>query len=122
MKRKIFITIAMLFFFVIVFAMSTGISGKWIGAIVRPGGSIMTFNYTFKTDNKTLTGSVQGTSNEYELSNGKVNGDSLSFSVIVDNGDSILNSGKYYPDGDSIKLDMVFMGATMHGTLKRDSK
>src|SRR5450432_3268899 len=118
MKRKFFITIAMLFFFVIVFAMVAGISGKWTGISARPDGNTITFNYTFKTDNKTLTGSVQGTGNEYELSDGKVYGDSLSFAVVVDNGDSILNSGKYYPDGDSIKLNMVFMGATMHETLK----
>jgi hypothetical protein len=122
MKIKLFITAAMLFFFDIAFVMITGISGKWTGIVTRPDGSAMTFHYTFKADNSILTGSARGTNGEYELNDGKVSGDSLSFAIEVDNGDHILNSGKYYSDGDSIKLNIVFMGANMHALLKRDSQ
>jgi hypothetical protein len=122
MKIKFFIAAAILFFFVSSFVMITGISGKWTGIVTRPDGSAMTFYYTFKTNNNTLLGSARATNGEYELSDGKVNGDSLSFAIEVDNGDHILNSGKYYSDGDSIKLNIVFMGATMHALLKRDSQ
>ena len=122
MKIKFFIVAAMLLFFVIAFVIITGISGKWTGIVIRPDGSAMTFYYTFKTDNNTLLCSARGTNGEYEFSDGKVNGDSLSFAIEVDNGDHILNSGKYYSDGDSIKLNIVFMGSTMHALLKRDSQ
>ena len=122
MKLKFFIAVATLSLFVISFEVITGISGKWTGIVTRPDGSAVTFYYTFKTDNNTLLGSARGTNGEYELSEGKVNGDSLSFAIEVDNGDHILNSGKYYSDGDSIKLNIVFMGATMHALLKRDNQ
>jgi hypothetical protein len=123
MKGKLVITVAIIFVFITAFVMAAGVSGNWTGIMTMSGGRTATFHYIFKTDNNTLTGSVEARgNNKYELSNGKIYGDSLSFSVVVDNGDSIQDIGKYYPDGDSIKLDAVFMGATMHGILKRDSQ
>jgi hypothetical protein len=86
-----------------------------------PGGMNRTFHYVFKTDNNILTGSTQGTGDEFELT-GKVYGDSLSFTVVVNNGESIVNLGKYFPEGDSITLSAEFKGQSMHGVLKRDSQ
>jgi hypothetical protein len=121
MKRKISVPAILLFVFITAFAVDKGIAGKWTGLLTMPGGNTRTIHYVFKTDNNILTGTSQGNRNEYELS-GKIYGDSLSFSVIVDNGESILNTGKYYPQGDSIVLDALFMGSTMHAILKRDSQ
>jgi hypothetical protein len=122
MKRKMFIAVTIMFVFITAFVAAAGIGGKWTGIITVPGGGTRTFHYIFKVDKNILTGSTQGTANTYELSNGRVYGDSLAFAVVIDNGDSIVNTGKYYPNGDSIILNAVFMGGTMHGTLKRDSQ
>lgn len=121
MKGKISIPAAILFIFITAFVVYKGISGKWTGQLTMPDGNKRAIHYVFKTDNNILTCTTQGNRNEYELS-GKIYGDSLSFSVFVDNGESILNTGKYYPDGDSIVLDAVFMGSTMHGILKRETQ
>jgi hypothetical protein len=121
MKRKILLTSTILFFSFIAFAMIIGVTGKWTGQLTVPGGETKTIYYTFAVDNGKLTGSTEGT-NEYDISEGKITGDSLSFAVVVANGDQILNSGKYYSDGDSISLNIYFMGAQMHTTLKRDTQ
>jgi hypothetical protein len=121
MKRKMFFTVTIMFIFITAFVTAPGISGKWTGIITMAGGRTMTFHYIFKADGNTLTGSATG-SNTFELSNGRVYGDSLAFAIVVNNGDSIVNTGRYYPDGDSIKLTAVFMFQTMYGTLKRDSQ
>jgi hypothetical protein len=120
MKVKLPITIILMFVLMTAFVSAPGISGEWNGIMTLPGGNTRTIHYIFKADGNTLTGSTQSPGrNEYELSSGKIWGDSLSFSIVVDNGDSILNTGKYYHEGDSINLAVVFMGATLQATLKR---
>jgi hypothetical protein len=121
MRGKMFFAVIITFVFITAFVATAGISGKWTGLITMAGGRTATFHYLFKAEGNTLTGSATG-SNTFELSNGRIYGDSLWFAIIVNNGDSIVNAGKYYPDGDSITLNAVFMGSTMHGTLKRDSQ
>ena len=120
MKGRIFIAATLIFVFITAFAIPAGISGKWTGIITMPGGRTVTFHYIFKVEGNNLSGSATG-SNTFDLSSGRIYGDSLSFSIVVNNGDSIVNTGKYYPEGDSIKLTAEFMGAPMYGTLKRDS-
>jgi hypothetical protein len=101
------------------FALLTGIDGKWAGEIKTPDGNKSPIHFTFKTDKEKLTGTSQGTHNSYDLSDGKVNGDSLTFSFEVDNGAKISGAGKYYPAGDSISLNLIFMGNEMHSTLNQ---
>jgi hypothetical protein len=120
MKRQAFIPAVIIFVVGSAFVAAGGISGKWTGTLTLPGGNTRIFHYVFHADKGILTGSATGT-NTFDLSNGRIYGDSLAFSIIVSNGDSIVNTGKYYPDGDSITLNTVFMGATMRGILKRDS-
>jgi len=119
MKRKIPMTTAIFFVLMTEFVVPKDISGKWTGTITMANGMVRTLHYTFKTDNNILTGTTQGTGDEFELS-GKVYGDSLSFTVIVNNGEPVVNTGKYFAEGDSISLNAEFMGQTMHGLLKRD--
>jgi len=96
------------------------ISGNWIGELTIPDGSTVPLNYTFKVDNGILTGSSQGTQKDYPISDGKIVGDSIYFAITVDNGSQIINAGKYYRAGDSISLKETFMGADMHGVVKRN--
>ena len=121
MRRKSFFGAVIIFVFGSAFVAAGGIGGKWMGTLTMPSGNTRIFHYVFNVDKNILTGTATGT-NTLDLSNGRIYGDSLSFAIIVANGDSIVNTGKYYRDGDSITLNAVFMGATMHGILKRDTE
>jgi hypothetical protein len=121
MKRKVFVSVLLLGVFTAVFAMTTGISGKWIGKAKIPDDEL-TLRYTLKSENGKLTGVAHGPQADYDILDGVVKGDSLSFHVVVENGNNILNKGKYYPDGDSISLNFILTGTTLvHVVLNRDA-
>jgi hypothetical protein len=118
MKRKFFITTALLCCFAVAFAFFAGLSGKWTGVLLAPDGNEYPLNYTFKADSGKLTGTGQSPEGIINLADGKVKGDSLSFFIDV-GGVKVLNTGKYYSAGDSISLTIDYQGMKMHSTLKR---
>ena len=118
MKRKIFITAALLCCFGAAFAYFAGIDGKWTGTLAAPDGNEYPLNYTLKNDNGKLTGSGQSTQGSVDIGDGVAKGDSLSFSIDV-GGVKVLNTGKYFSAGDSISLNVDYQGYKMHSTLKR---
>ncbi len=121
MKRIVCVTVSLVGGIAILFAMTFGISGKWTGIAKLPENDIM-LNYTFISENGKLTGVAHGPANNYDILDGVVNGDSLSFNVVVEDGNKVLNKGKYYSDGDSICLNFIISGTnTVHITLKRDT-
>jgi len=122
MKRKIFITSVMLLCFTIAFALFAGVNGKWTGIAINPEGDTVHFSYTFKTYNGKLTGLALANENPYNIFDGKVKGDSLSFDVLNDDGEKILNKGKYYSIGDSISLNFFLRAQKVHIKLKRADK
>ena len=118
MKRKLFITAALLCSFAVAFAAFADLSGKWAGTLAAPDGNEYPLNYTFKVDNGQLTGSGGSPQGSVDITEGKVKGDSLSFAIDV-NGVKVLNTGKYFSAGDSISLNVDYQGYKMHSTLKR---
>ena len=118
MKRKFFITAALLCFFGAAFAFFAGISGKWSGVLTAPDGNEYPLSYTLKADSGKLTGTGQSPQGTVDLTEGVVKGDSLSFAIDV-NGVKVLNTGKYFSTGDSISLNIDYQGYKMHSTLKR---
>ena len=118
MKRKIFITTALLCCCVAAFAFFDGITGHWTGSLKAPDGNEYPLDYTLKADNSTLTGKGQSMQGTIDVTEGKVKGDSLSFAIDV-GGVKVINSGKYYSAGDSISLNIDYQGMIMHSTLKR---
>jgi hypothetical protein len=119
MKRKIFTTTALVCCFVVCLAAAiAALSGKWTGTLKAPDGNEYPLNYTFKVDSGKLTGTGQSPQGTVDLTDGKLKGDSLSFSIDV-GGVKILNTGKYYSAGDSISLNIDYQGMKMHSTLKR---
>jgi hypothetical protein len=94
-------------------AFAADITGAWTGDV---GGQFqITFN--FKQDGDKLTGSVQGPQDPITISDGKIDGDKISFTVNF-NGTTIHHSGTV--TGDTIKLATEggdFGGGDM--TLKR---
>jgi hypothetical protein len=118
MKKKLFITTALICCFASAFAFFAGISGKWSGVLTAPDGNEYPLSYTFKTDSDKLSGSGESPQGPLDLTEGKVKGDSLSFAIDV-GGVKILNTGKYFTEGDSISLTVDYQGMKMHTTLKR---
>ena len=118
MKRKLFITAALLCSFAVAFAAFADLNGTWAGTLTAPDGNEYPLKYTFKIDNDKLTGTGVSTQGNIDLTEGKVNGDSLSFAIDV-NGVKVLNTGKYFSVGDSIGLNVDYQGFKMHSTLRR---
>jgi hypothetical protein len=102
-------------------AFGADVSGKWKGSIETPNGPLEQ-TFTFKVDGANLTGGVSSQFGENPISEGKVDGDNISFIVVFKfeaNEFRIAHKGKL--TGEELKLDVSFGdngGAQM--TLKRD--
>ena len=111
MKKMLVLTsVALVFFFTLsgfmtASAQNKNVAGKW-QAEWNAGIGIMTCNYTFKVDGNVLTGNVSaemnGTESESEITDGKIEGDKITFTWIWDNGVQMVTTGKV--TGDEIKF------------------
>jgi hypothetical protein len=86
-------------------AFAADITGKWQASAPGPDGQTMDIVFDFKVDGEKLTGTVTGAMGEMEISEGKVDGDTISFSVAMDDF-KILHTGKLEGDLLKIKVDM----------------
>lgn len=91
------------------------LTGTWTASMQMPGGDAgggMTITYTLKQDGATLTGSMISPmgGDPIVLSNGKVDGNNVSFDISVQ-GMTIHNTGTV--DGDTIKLSSKSDGGEM---------
>lgn len=68
-------------------AVAATIDGKWTGKVPTRDGGERDATYEFKTDGSTLTGKMSGMRGDQEISDGKVDGDKVSFKVKVTFGD-----------------------------------
>jgi hypothetical protein len=111
MKKLLVLTgVALLFLFVLsgpmtASAQNKGAAGEW-QAGWDTGIGTMTCIYTFKVDGKILTGKVNagmsGTEIESKITDGKIEGDKITFTWIWDNGVQMVTTGKV--TGDEIKF------------------
>jgi len=78
----------MILFTIFAFAMvalvcAADVSGKWTAEVQGRGGNTMTQTFTFKVDGDKLTGTFSGgRGGELQISDGKVKGDEISFTVV----------------------------------------
>jgi hypothetical protein len=119
MKRFITRAVLLSCLSLVSFILLSGIDGKWKGTFTPPDGHKVPVGYDFKTDNDKLTGVAHGLDADYDISEGKVKGDSIFFSVVVEGGDKIVTKGKYFAASDSISLILTFAGESMPGSIKR---
>jgi hypothetical protein len=90
---------------------ATSITGSWTGEMNGGQGGIQ-LTFTFKQDGATLTGTVQSAQqgDPIAISDGKVDGNKISFKVVIQGGMTIMHEGTIVasPDGnsagDTIKL------------------
>lgn len=103
-------------------AKAADVTGNWTAEMTSPDGNSMQLAFAFKQDGDKLTGTVQGPQGDaIEISNGKVDGNKISFDVSF-NGMTISHEGTVNDAADEIELTTKsdsgdFPGGKM--TLKR---
>lgn len=81
------------------------VTGKWTGQVPGRGGETQDTTFNFKVSGSTLTGNMVNPRGETAISDGKVDGDNLSFSVSLSFGGNdikLLFKGKV--TGNEIKF------------------
>jgi hypothetical protein len=85
-------------------ALAADFNGKW-SAEVQGRNGMQTITFDFHVDGSTLTGKVTTMRGDVDISNGKVDGDNISFDQVMSmGGNSMTISYKGMADGDSIKF------------------
>jgi hypothetical protein len=110
MKTKILLVGAFLLL-ALAAAYAADVTGKWVAEMPGRNGTTQT-TFTFKVDGAKLTGTMQGAQGDpVELTEGKVDGDNISF-VTVRNmgGNEFKITWKGTVSGDEIKLTREFAG------------
>ena len=78
------------------------VTGKWVGQVPTRGGETRDATFLFKQEGNKLTGSMTGREQELHLADGKVDGDTISFTVTVGGDVRILYKGAV--SGNEIKF------------------
>ena len=81
MTLRKFLMAAMVVCMMTVVAFAASIDGKWTGEMQTPNGT-RPVTFTFTADGTTLNGSTTGRSGEVKITNGKIDGDNVSFDVV----------------------------------------
>jgi len=93
--------------------------GKWQGSLLLPDGQNVQVTYTINVDGNKVTGLAETFGHSLKIDEGKINGNDFTFSITNNNNIIIPHTGKYYPDGDSVSMNMDYGGTKFHTTLKR---
>jgi len=102
MKKLLCLCAALMMAFTAATAFAADVTGAWTANMAGPNGDSMKITFTFKQDGAKLTGTAGGPMGDpMEISDGKVDGDKLSFNVSF-NGMIIKHEGVI--TGDTIKL------------------
>ena len=95
-------------------ALAADFNGKWTGDVTTPRGT-QTVTFDFKVDGSALTGKVTTPRGATDITNGKVDGDNISFDQVMNfNGNEFKMTYTGKADGDTIKFtrQMGDMGST----------
>jgi len=93
-------------------ALAADFNGKW-NAEVQGRNGMQTITFDFHVDGSTLTGKVTTPRGDIDISNGKVDGDNISFDTVLNfNGNSFTMMYKGTADGDNIKFTRTVGGGS----------
>jgi len=102
MKKLLYLCAALAMAFTAATVRAADVTGTWSAEMKTPDGNSFPLTFNFKQDGDKLTGTVQGPQGDpIEISNGKVDGDKLTFDVAF-NGMTIHHDCTV--DGDQIKM------------------
>jgi hypothetical protein len=86
-------------------ALAADVSGKWTAQVPGRGGQTREQTFNFKVDGNTLTGTVSGRMGDMPISEGKIDGDTISFTQTMEfNGNTMKFLYKGTVSGNEIKF------------------
>jgi hypothetical protein len=89
-------------------ALAADFNGKWSATVTGMRGP-QNISFNFKVDGTTLTGTITTPRGDTDISNGKIDGDNISFDQVLNfNGNSFTINYKGTIAGDSIKFSRSF--------------
>jgi hypothetical protein len=113
-----FATVALLVLVMGAVAMAADVTGAWKASMQGPDGQSMELTFNFKADGAKLTGTVTSPMGEMPISEGKIDGDKIEFTVETDQF-KVVHKGTV--SGDTMKLTVDMGGQTMEMTAKRSA-
>jgi len=114
-KRTLFLSVCFVFA-ALTLAWAADVSGKWTAQVPGRGGQTREQTFTLKAEGTKLTGSVSGMQGDTPISDGKIDGDNISFVTVVkfnDNEFKLVYKGKV--SGDEIKFTRTREGGDQPG-------
>jgi hypothetical protein len=92
-------------------AWAADVNGKWTAQVPGRGGQTRETTFNFKVEGDKLTGTVSGQQGDTPISDGKVSGDDISFTVTREfQGNTIKMAYKGKVAGDEIKFTRTIEG------------
>jgi hypothetical protein len=90
-------------------AFAADVTGKWTAQVPGRGGQTREVTFNLKADGEQLTGTITTPRGDTDISDGKVNGDQISFAQTMEfNGNSMKIVYKGKVSGDSIEFTREF--------------
>jgi hypothetical protein len=114
-KRIAFLSVCFVFAAVSL-AWAADVDGKWTAQVPGRGGQTRETTFTFKAEGEKLTGTVSGMQGDSPISDGKISGDEISFTLKLNfqgNEITFLYKGKL--SGDEIKMTRTRQGGDQPG-------
>ena len=97
-------------------ALGADVNGKWRAEFTSPDGTQRVNTFTLKADGDKLTGTVAGSQDESPIKDGKISGDTISFTAERPFGTFTY---KGTVNGDELKLNVQFNDNKYDITAKR---
>jgi hypothetical protein len=112
MKKRIAFLSVCFVFAALSLAWAADVNGKWVAQVPGRDGQTRETTFTFKVEDGKLTGSVSGRQGDSPISDGKIEGDNISFSRKLNaGGNDIKINYKGKVSGDEIKFSVTREGA-----------
>jgi opacity protein-like surface antigen len=116
MKKRIALLSACFVFAAMSLAWAADIDGKWTAQVPGRNGQTREQTFTFKAEGDKLTGTASGMQGDNPISDGKISGDEISFTVKVSfNGNDVTLLYKGKVAGDEIKMTRSIQGRDQPG-------
>ncbi len=81
-------SVTLLAIFAAAAVLAADVDGKWVAQVPGRDGQSMEITFNFKADGAQLTGSVTTRRGETPISEGKIDGDQISFTQVIQFGDN----------------------------------
>ena len=105
MKKSRFTIMTLCLLLAAVAAFAADVTGKWVAQVPGRNGQAREMVINLKAEGNTLTGTISGRRGEMQISDGKIDGDNISFTQTMEfNGNSMKFIYKGKISGDEIKF------------------